>query len=175
MGGGDRNKAFSPSLIQAVGGTCLGPFAMHGPQGACLHASRVERTLAAQIGRKSGSRKSARPPPQLSHARPPGTAAPGPPASARPPASLTGSAGSRSAPLPPVPGSESNCAGSEPSSSQTRPQLLPERRPPNEGASPIHVITMTRPGAAAAIRRAPRGAGRGGEPVSSRSGLRPSE
>ena len=34
-------EAFSPSLIRAVGGTCLGPFVMHGLQGACLHALRV--------------------------------------------------------------------------------------------------------------------------------------
>ena len=53
LGGDERRggEAFSPSLIRAVGGTCLGPFAMHGPQGACLHAQRVApaRILAAEM------------------------------------------------------------------------------------------------------------------------------
>ena len=53
LGGDERRggEAFSPSLIRAVGGTCLGPFAMHGPQGAGLHAPRVApaRILAAEL------------------------------------------------------------------------------------------------------------------------------
>ena len=50
-GGGEGGEAFSPSLIRAVGGTCLGPFAMHGPQGVCLHAPRVApaRIFAAEM------------------------------------------------------------------------------------------------------------------------------
>ena len=53
LGEDDRRggEAFSPSLIRAVGGTCLGPFAMHGPQGAGLLAPRVApaRILAAEM------------------------------------------------------------------------------------------------------------------------------
>ena len=50
-GGGEGGEAFSPSLIRAVGGTYLGPYAMHGSQGAWLHAPRVApaRIVAAEL------------------------------------------------------------------------------------------------------------------------------
>ena len=53
LGGDERRggEAFSPSLIRAVGGTYPGPYAMHGSQGAWLHAPRVApaRIVAAEL------------------------------------------------------------------------------------------------------------------------------